>query len=47
MRELRMVNGDVQAAETVPWCPDCEAYAVPTDDGACGTCGTEVVCRGD
>ncbi len=47
MRELRMVNGDVQDAETVPWCPDCEAYAVPTDDGACGTCGTEVVCRGD
>jgi len=45
MKELRMVNGDVREATKVPWCPECEAYAVPTDDGTCGECGTEVVLR--
>ena len=27
--------------ERLPWCPDCECYAVP-EDGDCGECGAEV-----
>jgi len=40
---------DVSSTEsqTLPWCPDCEAFAVPNDDGACGVCGTRVVYRSD
>lgn len=29
--------------ERLPWCPNCEAFAVPSDDGECGDCGTDVV----
>ena len=47
MRELRMVNGEPRDADRIPWCPECEAFAVPTDDGTCGKCGTEVVLRND
>lgn len=32
--------------ERVPWCPDCEAFAVPTGEGECGDCGTSVEYRG-
>lgn len=32
--------------ETLPWCPDCECFAVPDDDGECGDCGSSVVYRG-
>lgn len=31
--------------ESLPWCPDCAAFAVPTDDGECGTCGATVEYR--
>lgn len=31
--------------ETVPWCPECEHFAVPTDAGECGDCGTAVEYR--
>lgn len=31
-------------SERVPWCPDCECFAVP-DDGACGDCGSSIVWR--
>jgi hypothetical protein len=30
--------------DRLPWCPDCEAIAVP-EDGACGKCGTAVEYR--
>jgi len=45
MKQLEMRNGEVVDAEseTVPWCPVCRAFAVPTDDGECGECGTSVV----
>ena len=29
--------------ELLPWCDECEAFAVPDEDGACGECGSEVV----
>jgi len=46
MRELRMVNGQVtDATDLLPWCPECESYAVPDADGNCGECGTAVVYR--
>jgi hypothetical protein len=32
--------------ERVPWCPDCEAFAVPTGEGECGACGASVEYRG-
>lgn len=28
---------------TLPWCPSCECFAVPTDEGNCGDCGSSVV----
>lgn len=31
--------------ERLPWCFECEGFAVPTDAGVCGECGTEVVFR--
>jgi hypothetical protein len=31
--------------ERLPWCDECEAFAVPTDAGECGECGSEVVFR--
>lgn len=31
--------------ERLPWCEDCAAYAVPTDDGLCGVCGAQVWMR--
>jgi hypothetical protein len=31
--------------ERLPWCTECEAFAVPTDDGNCGDCGTSVTFR--
>ena len=29
----------------LPWCDECEVFAVPTDDGECGQCGSDVVFR--
>lgn len=31
--------------EIIPWCSNCEAYAVPTEDGECGECGHDVAYR--
>jgi uncharacterized Zn finger protein (UPF0148 family) len=46
MKELRMQNGEVVDADTVPWCPECELYAVPKKgDRECPTCGTELEYR--
>lgn len=28
---------------TLPWCPSCECFAVPTDEGNCGDCGSSVI----
>ncbi|ELZ08512.1 hypothetical protein C479_14273 [Halovivax asiaticus JCM 14624] len=36
------VDTAVEDAETVPWCPSCEAFAVPVADGTCGECGSTV-----
>lgn len=35
----------VESTEKLPWCPDCDVFAVPDDDGDCGECGTAVVYR--
>lgn len=44
MKELRMVNGRIYSTtDRLPWCPNCEHYAPPTDAGECGDCGTEIV----
>jgi len=43
-----MDNDDaVQNAETqqLPWCDECEAYAVPTIEGNCGSCGQPTTLR--
>jgi hypothetical protein len=45
MKELRMANGDVEDAERMPWCPDCECFAVPTDAETCGECGAPIEYR--
>jgi DNA-directed RNA polymerase subunit RPC12/RpoP len=29
--------------EKLPWCDECDAYAVPTESGRCGDCGSMVV----
>jgi predicted RNA-binding protein with PUA domain len=33
---------DVAEPEPLPWCPECEVYAVPVDS-ACGECGASVI----
>lgn len=34
-----------ETTERMPWCPSCEAFSVPLDDGSCGECGTEIELR--
>jgi uncharacterized paraquat-inducible protein A len=34
-----------EETERLPWCPECEVIAVPTDEGECGSCGTETVLK--
>lgn len=29
--------------ERLPWCENCEAFAVPTEDDECGECGGSIV----
>lgn len=31
--------------ERMPWCTECDCYAVPDENGECGDCGTEIVYR--
>jgi len=31
--------------ESLPWCPECDVIANPTEDGECGECGEPVVFR--
>lgn len=31
--------------ERLPWCDTCNCFAVPTDDGECGECGSAIRLR--
>lgn len=34
-----------QDTEQLPWCENCEVFAVPTDDHECGDCGGPITYR--
>jgi len=40
-----MSDTEKTTTERMPWCDDCNAIAVPTDDGVCGVCGAQVSMR--
>ena len=34
-----------ESTEKLPWCPECEAFAVPDEDGVCGDCEAAIEYR--
>lgn len=40
-----MTESEADETEIVPWCPDCDAFSIPTPRGNCGECGTTVEYR--